>query len=182
MGQTGIDSLDIPEEPVSWHYDMKYRFTSPTIYLNPIMHERMSANIFSAPERHYPVEMPYCMDYSYVISLEIPNGYKIGEMPKSEKVILADSSALFEYMTNQDTERIQLHYRMQIRKTYFGVEEYKGLRDFFAFIIRKEKEQIVFTKKITLHAYLFAPIVHRPVRRQGQGPGAKPLHDRRLPA
>jgi hypothetical protein len=147
MGQTGIDSLDIPEEPVSWHYDMKYRFTSLTIYLNPIMHERMSTNIFSAPERHYPVEMPYCMDYSYVISLEIPNGYKIGEMPKSEKVILADSSALFEYMIDHDAERIQLHYRMQIRKTYFSVEEYKGLRDFFAFIIRKEKEQIVFSKK-----------------------------------
>lgn len=147
MSDGRVDALDTPEEPVKWHYNMKYRFTSPTVYLNPIMHERISTTPFSNPDRHYPVEMPYCMDYSYVVNMEIPKGYAIADIPRSEKAILTDSSAMFEYVISHDSERIQFHYRLQIKKTYFGVDEYKGLRDFYGFIIRKEKEQIVFSKK-----------------------------------
>ena len=147
MDGEGIYFLDNPETPIGWHYNMKYNFTTAKVYLNPVMHERMSINPFSAPERHYPVEMPYCMDYSYVVNMEIPKGYTISELPRSEKVILADTSALFEYIVGHDAERIQFHYRLRIKKTYFSVEEYKGLRDFFAFIIRKEKQQIIFSKK-----------------------------------
>lgn len=147
--ETGFDSLDNTEAPVSWHYNMKYDFTSPTLYFNPVLHDRINLNPFNAPERHYPVEMPYCTDYSYVISMEIPKGYTVAEIPKSERAILGKDGQLgmFEYIIGQDAERIQMHYTLLIKKTWFGVDEYQGLRDFFAFIIRKEKEQIVFKKK-----------------------------------
>jgi Transglutaminase-like superfamily len=148
MEDGGIDSLDNLEEPVRWHYNMKYDFSSPTVYFNPIMHERTTTNPFNAPERHYPVEMPYCIDYSYVINMDIPKDYAVSEIPRSEKVLLDSGySGMFEYLVEKDTAAIRMHFRLQIKKTYFGVDEYQGLRDFFAFIIRKEKEQFVFKKK-----------------------------------
>jgi hypothetical protein len=148
MEDGDIDSLDNLEEPVSWHYNMKYDFSSPTVYFNPVMHERISTNPFSATERHYPVEMPYCIDYSYVINMDIPKGYSIGEIPRSERALLDSGySGMFEYVVQKDSDAIQLRFHLQLKKTFFGVDEYQGLRDFYTLIIRKEKEQFVFKKK-----------------------------------
>ena len=148
MEETGIDSLDKPGVPVIWHYNMKYHFSSPTIYLNPIMHERINTNPFNSPERHYPVEMPYREDYEYVINLEVPKGYSVDQVPRSEKAILdSGNSGVYEYLVETDSAKIQLRCRLRIKKTQFGIGEYKSLRDFYAFVIRKEKEEIIFKKK-----------------------------------
>jgi hypothetical protein len=148
MLEAGFDSLDRLEDPVGWHYNMKYHFVNSIIYFNPVMHERMNTNPFSPPQRHYPVEMPYCEDYIYNMNMEIPNGYTVDQVPRSERALLdSGSSGMFEYLVEADSERIQLRYRLRIKKTQFNLEEYNSLRDFFAFIIRKEKEEIVFKKK-----------------------------------
>jgi hypothetical protein len=148
MEESGIDSLDKPEEPLSWHYNMKYHFSTGIVYFNPVLHERISTNPFIAPERHYPVEMPFAEDFSYVINMEIPKGYEITELPRSERIQLeGGKSALFEYIIEKNGDGIQLLCRLQIKKTYFGLDEYKSLREFFASVIRKEKEQIVFKRK-----------------------------------
>ena len=148
MAESGIDSLDKQEKRLSWHYNMNYHFSTQIVYFNPILHERISTNPFNTPERHYPVEMPFCEDFSYVINMEIPNGYEIAELPRSEKANLdGEKSGVFEYIIEKNGSGIQLLCRLQIKKTYFGVDEYQSLRDFFAFVIRKEKEQIVFKRK-----------------------------------
>jgi hypothetical protein len=146
MEDYGFDSLNVPGQALSWHYTMKYNFSQERIYFNPIMHERMTNNPFNSPERHYPVEMPYCEDYSYVLNMDIPRGYAVEEMPKSQRITLEDSSASFEYRIDSTGGSIQFYYLLRIKRAYFPVESYRGLRDFFSLIVNKEKEQIIFKK------------------------------------
>ncbi len=146
MGQYGIDSLAFPDVPVIWHYDMKYNFTQKTIYFNPIFHERFNNNPFNSPVRHYPVEMPYCIDNTYVLNMDIPKGYKVDPLPKSQRVVLEDGIGVFEYLIQSDEKTIQFRTHLQIKKTYFTLGEYPGLRDFFSSIVNKEKEPIVLKK------------------------------------
>lgn len=146
MGASGIDSLDVPEAAVTWHYDMKYNFSQKRIYINPIMHERFNNSPFIATERHYPVEMPYCIDNSYVLSMEVPKGYAVEQLPKSQRISLDENSGFFEYMISQDGEVIHFHVHLQLNKAVFSTEEYTGLRDFFTAIANKEKEPIIFKK------------------------------------
>ena len=148
MDENGIDSLNRPEDLLGWHYDMEYRLSSDIIYFNPILHDRITDNPFNDPERQYPVEFPYCEDFSYILNMEIPKGYEITDLPKSERIQLDEGkSAIFEYIIEKTDEGIQFQYRLRIKKTFFPLEEYQSLRDFFAFIIKKQKEQIVFKKK-----------------------------------
>jgi hypothetical protein len=146
MGDYGFDSLDIPEQPVTWHYKMKYNFTRGMIYFNPIFHERFNANPFNSPVRHYPVEMPFCIDNSYALKMDIPKGYKVDQLPRSQRIRLEDSTGFFEYLVESDSTTINFRMLLHIKKTYYGLEEYQGLRDFFALIVNKEKEPFVFKK------------------------------------
>jgi hypothetical protein len=146
MSGYGFDSLAIPEARLGWHYDMKYVFMQGTIYFNPIFHERFNVNPFSAPVRHYPVEMPFCIDNSYVLDMEVPRGYRVDQLPKSQRVRLEDSAGLFEYLISQDANGIHFRVRLEINKTNYGLDEYPGIRDFFSLIVSKEKEPIVLKK------------------------------------
>jgi hypothetical protein len=147
MGDYGFDSLDIPEAPLGWHYKMKYNFTQGTILFNPIFHERFANNLFASPVRHYPVEMPFCIDNTYLLTMDIPKGYRLDQLPKSQRVKLGDSEdGFFEYQISSDGATILFKLRLSIKRTSYSVGEYAAIRDFFAHIVSKEREPIVFKK------------------------------------
>ena len=146
MDDYGFDSLNVPEKRLGWHYRMKYHFTQGTIYFNPIFHERFNSNPFSSPVRHYPVEMPFCIDNNYVLNMDIPRGYRLDQLPGSERIRLPDSSGVFEYLMSADSSAIHFRTRLTIRKTTYNPDEYAGIRNFFSLIVGKEKEPIVLKK------------------------------------
>ena len=146
MGQAGFDSLSTPEEPLGWHYDMSYHFTQRTLYFNPILHERITADPLVDPDRDYPVEMPYCVDNTYLLSMEIPHGYAVEQLPRSARYTLEDSSCVFEYLVSSNGKTIDLRIKLQLKKTIYPVPQYSGLRDFYALIVQKEKEPFIFKK------------------------------------
>jgi hypothetical protein len=147
MGESGFDSLSTPEVPLCWHYAMSYHFKQRTLYFNPILHERMNTNPLADPERDYPVEMPYRVDNNYILIMDIPKGYVIDQLPKSARYILQDSSCSFEYQLHSDGKSIDFRMRMRLMKAIYPVEQYPALRNFFALVIQKEKEPIVFKKQ-----------------------------------
>jgi hypothetical protein len=145
----GIDSLDRLEDPVKVHYDFQLRepVGSPILYFNPIMGDAWRENPFAAAERKYPVEMPYVMDQTYVFSMEIPPGYVVDEIPKSAKVALNGDQGYFEYLVVQSASQIQLRCRVRLSKAWFPAQDYVNLRDFFAYVVKKQSEQIVLKKQ-----------------------------------
>lgn len=145
----GIDSLKRLEDPLNVHYDfrLKQLLGAPLIYLNPIFGEGWRENLFKAAERKYPVEMPYVMDNTYVFSMEIPEGYGVDELPASAKVVLNVDQGLFEYLIDRQGNMIQMRCHLKLTKANFPPEDYSSLRDFFAYVLKKENEQIVLKKQ-----------------------------------
>jgi hypothetical protein len=145
----GIDSLEKPEDPVAVHYKflLKQEPGASVMYFTPLLGEGYRQNPFKAAERKYPVEMPYAMDETYVFSMQIPEGYTVDELPKSTKVSFNGDQGYFEYLVQQSNELIQMRCRLKLNKALFLPEDYSSLRDFFAFIVKKESETIVLKKK-----------------------------------
>ena len=146
---TGIDSLKQLEYPVTVHYDFSFKNSNEAdiIYFSPFIGESFKVNPFKSAERKYPVEMPYGRDEAYVLDMEIPKGYFIDEIPKSAKFVLEGADGFFEYMIDSNETNIHLRSRIKLNKATFEPEDYNTLRDFFAFIVKKQGEQIVFKKK-----------------------------------
>ena len=145
---SGLDSLKMIEQPLSIHYDFKFNdMDGDIIYFNPMMSEGFKDNFFKAAKRKYPVEMPYTFDETYILSMEIPTGYTVDEIPKSAKVSFNDGEGFFEYLINKSENGIQLRSRIVMKRANFAAEEYNSLRDFFGDVVKKHSEQIVLKKK-----------------------------------
>ena len=67
-------------------------------------------------------------------------------MPKSAKVNLNENEGSFEYIISRSEDVIQLRSTVKLKKANFQMEDYQTLRDFFAYIVKKHSEQIVFKK------------------------------------
>jgi transglutaminase-like putative cysteine protease len=145
----GIDSLDRLEDPATVHYDfvMKEQPNASLLYFYPIMGDGWRKNPFEAADRKYPVEMNYAINQTYLFTLTIPDGYAVDELPKSTRVNFNNGQGLFEYLAVNQAELVQLRCQVRLNKAWFGPEDYSSLRDFFAYIVKKESEQIVLKKQ-----------------------------------
>ena len=142
-----IDSLKIYDEPISVQYDMKLKFGDEDIvYFNPLFNEAWKKNPFASAERLYPVEMPYKIYENFNLNMEIPKGYKVEELPKSTRVKLNDTEGMFEYIMINSNGKIQLRSWLVLEKANFSSDDYESLRNFFAYVVKKQAEQIVFKK------------------------------------
>ncbi|HCL83715.1 MAG TPA: hypothetical protein DIC22_07060 [Chitinophagaceae bacterium] len=147
-----IDSFTISDEndldhPVSLNYKMHiYPSGEDHYYFSPIMNAGLENNPFKSEERNYPVELPYVFDNSYILNMEIPAGYEVEELPKSVRIKLNENDGIFEYLIQKNENSIQFKNVLNIKKATFDPEDYNNLRDFYAFILKKQAELIVFKK------------------------------------
>jgi hypothetical protein len=144
-----VDSLTNYETPVAIKYEVELNPSKEDIlYINPMFGEAQKKNPFKSAERYYPVEMPYTWDETYILTMEVPQGYTLDELPKQMVVKLDEKeSAYFEYRISQSGSTISLRSRVKFNRTLFTNEEYENLREFFNMIVNKQNEQIVFKKK-----------------------------------
>jgi hypothetical protein len=109
--------------------------------------EGFTENLFLSNQRAYPVEMPYTLDETYLLRMEVPKGYEVVVMPASTRVNLdEEGKSFFEYILENNLGVISLRSRIKITRSYFLPSEYKILHDFFNLVVNKHNEQIVFKK------------------------------------
>ncbi len=144
-----IDSLEVFEGGVQIGYGIKVNLEKDDIiYMNPMFGEGYKENPFKSAERAYPVEMPYTFDESYSLSMDVPAGYVVDELPKSIRVNFDEAgTSYFEYLIGNSGGVISFRSRIKMSRTYFLPKEYEILREFFNLIVSKQSEQIVFKKK-----------------------------------
>jgi hypothetical protein len=149
MSNFRVDSLEKYENELGIHYDFDIKDEKEDIiYLNPLFGEGHKENPFKSAVRYYPVEMPYAIDETVNLNLEVPHGYVVDELPQSLVVKLNEQDdGMFEYRISQSCDNISLRSRVRFKRTFFMPDEYETLREFFNLIVKKEAEQIVFKKK-----------------------------------
>jgi len=147
--EPAIDSLTNYEKPIALRYTVDIGLGEEDIlYVNPMFGEGYQKNWFTAAERFYPVEMPYTMDETFVLTMEVPKGYEVDELPKQMIAKFdEEGSSFFEYRISVSNNVISFRSRVKLARAFFLPEEYQTLREFFNLIVSKQSEQIVFKKK-----------------------------------
>jgi uncharacterized protein YfkK (UPF0435 family) len=146
VSNLSIDSLNQYDFPIKVKYDLKMNVESDILYINPMFGEAITKNPFTSTKRNYPIEMPYLKNDNYTLNMAIPEGYVVEEIPKSVRFKLNDDEGMFEYLIANKDDRLQLRSRIVLNKANFDMEDYEALREFYAFIIKKQGEQIVLKK------------------------------------
>ncbi len=144
-----IDSLENYEEPIGIKYEFDVKDDlQDVLYINPMFSEAYKENPFKSANRFYPVEMPYKIDETFVLTMRVPDGYTVDELP--QQIILKlneDDDGQFEYRISSRDGFISMRSRIVLKRTYFEPSEYEMLREFFNVVVKKHKEQIVLKKQ-----------------------------------
>ena len=147
LSNPAFDSLNRPNDPLVLHYDLDFKDlkSADVLYFRPIQQVDFR-NPFVDAVRTFPVEMTRKLDYTYVFSMEVPTGFRVDEIPKSARVKLSETKGIFEYLIQEAGGMIQMRVRLKLNSATFSPDEYSDLRDFFAYVVQKESEQIVFKR------------------------------------
>ncbi len=116
------------------------------IYISPFTCFGEKENPFKADERLYNVEFGASTDEYFQITVTIPEGYKLEELPKPLRISMPENSIRYEYLTALNGTVLSINTKLTVKKTVFNAEEYALLKEMYAKMIGKMGEQIVLTK------------------------------------
>ena len=143
-----VDSLKALDVPLKITYNSTINISGDIVYINPLFNYAIKENPFKADNRKYPIEKPYASNLLYVMSFNVPPGYKVDEIPKSVKANLNDDEGYFEYLVSVTDDLIQMRCKLNFEKANYKADDYQSIRDFYGIVVKKMSEEIVL-KKIT---------------------------------
>lgn len=143
----GLDSLDMPfNETMKVTIKNKATKVGDLLYLNPFIFNRYSENPFKATERLYPVDFVTATDQRANLTIKIPDGWQVQELPKNVRMALPDKSASITFNAATANNLIQVSFKLNINKPMYIQTEYSDLKVFFDELVKKESEMIVLKK------------------------------------
>ncbi|HBH04991.1 MAG TPA: hypothetical protein DDX92_00120 [Flavobacteriales bacterium] len=117
------------------------------IYLNPFAVEHDFKNPFKDNERLLPVDLIVPKSQTQNVTIQIPEGYVVDEIPEQVNVQLPNEDGQFKYTIRSFGGMIQLQSVIEINRTFYSSTEYSMLKEFFDLIFQKTSEEIVLKRK-----------------------------------
>jgi hypothetical protein len=117
------------------------------LYLNPFVVLQKTSNPFRAETRNYPIDFGFSNDEVYSVTLEIPEGYLVEELPKPKVFMLPEGTSKYSYNIVHLGNKITLTSSFTINRSLYAQTEYPMIREFYNQVVAKQAEQIVLKKK-----------------------------------
>ena len=116
------------------------------LYVSPMLFLKLKENPFKAETRIYPVDFTFPRNLEHVISLKIPEGYKVDYLPKKGILKLGDGVAKLTYLIEVYNNMILVKVNLEVNVALFLPQDYSLLREFYISLMNKENEKIVLVK------------------------------------
>lgn len=116
------------------------------IVLEPFMTHFHDVSAFSAEERHLPIEFPYTNTIKYRVSVTIPQGYCVDQLPESSRYSsdLPSNTTLMCGQTGQNT--IQLSYTHKLGTMLVLPENYSHFKQYWTDLSNIYTQKIILKK------------------------------------
>ena len=101
------------------------------ILIWPVLFEPILISPFKEGKRTLPIEVENALTSSDMLSIEIPDGYKVEELPESFSVALEDKSLIAMFKTSVSGNRINVLSSVYIKQNFYPVSQYDGIVKIF---------------------------------------------------
>lgn len=103
----------------------------PDVFLNPLIFKKMIENPFKASQRFTPVDYEVPQVRRWVYTIKLPESVKVKALPEPMALLLPNDEGLFIYNIAARQNEIKVLIKYSLEKTFFTVNEYAKLRNFF---------------------------------------------------
>lgn len=114
------------------------------LVINPFLNLVISENALTEKERKYPVDLVYSGNELFEITLTIPKGFKLNNLPESYHMDNELAEINLNYSSGESILRIEGNYNF--KKSIYVSNEYSRIKSYYDIIIKKFNEQIVLEK------------------------------------
>ena len=116
------------------------------LYINPMIIEKINENPFKRSERFFPIDYRFIQNKVITMNMEIPEGWRVDELPQSVIHRLPDNSGEFQRIIQPSDGGIMLRYVFRINKDIFDTTEYENLKAMYDQMVVSLGENIVLKK------------------------------------
>ncbi|WP_201979266.1 DUF3857 domain-containing protein [Hymenobacter rubidus] len=147
----------LDKENVAKPLALEYEFAQPaddnstpgTFYLSPLRLFASEQNPFRHDSRLFPVDFGAAQEETSMITLNLPAGYELAELPKPAVVDLPDGGGRFMFQVAAAAPGVvQLTSRFNLRKAMYAATDYASLREFYRLMLEKQGEKLIIKKKV----------------------------------
>lgn len=143
IDKTSAEQIRVVEQ---FNFTRKLDNNNDRLYINPMIFAHLTNHPFTQPERVLPVEFPYPYSYIIGVSLLLPEGYTVEELPKSQSMMTEDGKLSFKYITEKNGTQVDLQYTFQMKTSTFIPLQYAQLQKIWSTAIEKNNALIVLKK------------------------------------
>ena len=119
------------------------------LYINPMIFKHIDKNPFIQESRDLPIEYPYSYIVRQSVSITIPKGYQVEELPKQNVINMENNSGNCRYLIQHMGNTITLTYQCTLNDIFYAQTDYLKLKSFWENVAEKNNEMIVL-KKVAL--------------------------------
>lgn len=116
------------------------------IYFNPAFIFDISSNIFRQEDRNYPIDFLYPNKNSFLITYNIPDGYKLESLPENKKMVLKSNVFGVSWNFSYDSKRILFKWNIDYNKAEVDPDEYLNIKKTYEEMLKFLDEKIVLKK------------------------------------
>ncbi|WP_299673216.1 DUF3858 domain-containing protein [uncultured Tenacibaculum sp.] len=101
----------------------------------PFVVDQITENPFKLNERNYPVDFGYAFTRSYMINIDVPDGYSISKLPESKGISLPNKGGRVVLSVKSTENKINIYSKFFLNKAIYNQQEYHYLKEFYSNII-----------------------------------------------
>ncbi|GLU42564.1 hypothetical protein Musp01_01880 [Muricauda sp. NBRC 101325] len=131
-----------------FEFEMDGVESGATIYFNPFAIKFFKTNPFIAEQRFYPVDFGYLRSYMYYANIEVPEGYKIKELPETLILSLPENSGMLRFNCSESQGKVMVQYSLQLKAPHYTSEGYGFVKKFFENAVNAQNNSYLVLEKI----------------------------------
>ncbi len=118
------------------------------LIINPMLFLNKNSNEFDqVEERKYPIDFGASSTKVKKVTLEIPEGYIIEEMPKNKKIVTEDKEVEYQYVFEQKGNKLEITSTTKIASADYPKEYYPAFKQIWGVASKQENQVISLVKK-----------------------------------
>lgn len=152
-----IDFTDIESKVLeNGEFESRMKFSSinmidrvgKKMIINPMLFLSKNANEFDQTEaRKYSIDFGAPITKVKKVTLEIPEGYTIEEMPKEKKIVTEDKEIEYSYFVQKKDNKLEITSTMKVASADYPKEYYSAFKQIWGVASKFENQVISLIKK-----------------------------------
>jgi hypothetical protein len=142
-----VDNMSEKAKPFKYSYEFTSEFDQidDQLIISPFVNLPSQENPFKQEERQLPVDLVYRRGNRYIATIQIPDGYKVDELPGAKNI--NSDNVSFNYKAVVNDKMIQIIAAFNFKKQSYEARDYKELKNFMNAVTSKVNSKIILSKK-----------------------------------